>query len=43
MPGINELNPALKDTVIVPWGGYVVVRMMADNPGTLLTDLYYCV
>ena len=30
---INLLNPILKDTVIVPSGGYVVIRFKADNPG----------
>ncbi|KAK3101843.1 hypothetical protein FSP39_006762 [Pinctada imbricata] len=31
--GININNPILKDTVIVPSGGYVVIRFKADNPG----------
>lgn len=31
--GINIQNPAMKDTLIVPWGGYAVVRILADNPG----------
>ncbi|ESO89919.1 hypothetical protein LOTGIDRAFT_98336, partial [Lottia gigantea] len=26
-------NPPRKDTIIVPTGGYVVVRIKADNPG----------
>jgi len=29
----NLINPALKDTIIVPVGGYVTVRFLADNPG----------
>ena len=33
IPGLNEINPPLKDTVIVPAGGYVVIRFLADNPG----------
>ncbi|XP_078581081.1 uncharacterized protein LOC144864666 [Branchiostoma floridae x Branchiostoma japonicum] len=32
-PGLNTKNPPLKDTVIVPVGGYVVLRFLADNPG----------
>ncbi|KAI8511617.1 hypothetical protein Bbelb_107170 [Branchiostoma belcheri] len=32
-PGLNTENPPLKDTVIVPVGGYVVLRFRADNPG----------
>ena len=31
--GMNVVNPPIKDTVIVPWGGYVVIRILADNPG----------
>ncbi|XP_052683930.1 uncharacterized protein LOC128164215 isoform X2 [Crassostrea angulata] len=31
--GLNLWNPPVKDTVNVPWGGYVVVRIVADNPG----------
>ncbi|XP_077979461.1 uncharacterized protein LOC144434825 [Glandiceps talaboti] len=33
IPGLNLENPPLKDTIIVPVGGYVVVRFVADNPG----------
>ena len=33
MPGLNEENPPEKDTVIVPRGGYVVVRYFASNAG----------
>jgi len=32
-PVLNTVNPPLKDTVVVPPGGYVVVRFVADNPG----------
>lgn len=28
-------RPVEKDTIAVPSGGYAVVRMVADNPGTL--------
>lgn len=28
-----DFNAVVKDTVIIPDGGYVVVRFIADNPG----------
>ncbi|XP_062572660.1 uncharacterized protein LOC134234599 [Saccostrea cucullata] len=31
--GLLTTSPAKKDTIIVPTGGYVVIRMKADNPG----------
>lgn len=33
IPGINYENPVLKDTVIVPYGGYTVIKIDATNPG----------
>lgn len=33
VPGLELQYPLRKDTVIVPSGGYVVVRIKADNPG----------
>ncbi|VDI32148.1 Hypothetical predicted protein [Mytilus galloprovincialis] len=33
VPMMNVDNPPIKDTIIVPWGGYVVIRIVADNPG----------
>ncbi|XP_074655366.1 uncharacterized protein LOC141908958 [Tubulanus polymorphus] len=33
IPGINLENPPRKDTVIIPSGGYAVIRIKADNPG----------
>lgn len=36
VPGLNVVDPPKKDTVIVPSGGYVVVRITADNPGLWL-------
>ena len=33
IPGANTANPPQKDTVVVPTGGYVVIRFKADNPG----------
>ena len=32
VPGLTE-TPVVKDTVIIPAGGYVIVRFLADNPG----------
>ena len=32
-PNINSLNGPEKDTVLVPAGGYVVIRFERDNPG----------
>ena len=34
LPGIITHGAPLKDTVFVPAGGYIVVRFLADNPGT---------
>ena len=33
VPGLNLIDPPRKDTIIVPTGGYVVVRIVANNPG----------
>ncbi|XP_055958779.1 uncharacterized protein LOC126830585 [Patella vulgata] len=33
VPGLELKSPPRKDTIIVPTGGYVVVRIKADNPG----------
>ncbi|XP_074657796.1 uncharacterized protein LOC141910847 [Tubulanus polymorphus] len=33
IPGLNLHDPASKDTVLVPAGGYVIIRFVADNPG----------
>lgn len=35
-PGLNLVNPPLKDTVVIPRGGYVVIRIRANNPGLWL-------
>lgn len=32
-PPLNLVDPPLKDTVIVPPGGYVVIRLRSNNPG----------
>lgn len=31
--GIKLSHPPVKDTIIVPSGGYVVIRFKANNPG----------
>ncbi|XP_065673687.1 uncharacterized protein LOC105843944 isoform X3 [Hydra vulgaris] len=33
VPGLNLKNPPLKDTVIIPTGGYAVIRFRSTNPG----------
>ncbi|OWF42004.1 Laccase-4 [Mizuhopecten yessoensis] len=33
IPGLELDNPPRKDTVIVPSGGYAIVRIRSDNPG----------
>ena len=38
VPGLNHINPPVKDVVSVPWGGYVVIRFIADNPGDCFTE-----
>ncbi|XP_021357767.1 laccase-2-like [Mizuhopecten yessoensis] len=36
VPGLNLINPPRKDTLIIPSGGYAVIRIKADNPGVWL-------
>ncbi|VDI07751.1 iron transport multicopper oxidase [Mytilus galloprovincialis] len=33
IPGINTIDPLRKDTIVVPYGGYVIIRIEARNPG----------
>ena len=33
IPGINMLDPVRKDTIVVPFGGYTIIRICATNPG----------
>lgn len=33
VPGLELQNPPRKDTINIPNGGYVVIRIKADNPG----------
>ena len=33
IPGLNLKNPPRKDTLIIPTGGYAVIRIKTDNPG----------
>lgn len=46
-PGVNLVNPPLKDVVNVPANGYFIIRFMADNPGIqfynrFLKIIFYC-
>lgn len=34
IPGIKLFHPPKKDTIIVPSGGYIIIRFKAKNPGT---------
>ncbi len=36
LPEMVTHGAPLKDTVLVPAGGYVVIRFLADNPGSCL-------
>ncbi|RUS85498.1 hypothetical protein EGW08_006706, partial [Elysia chlorotica] len=36
VPGLTLNSPPRKDTIMVPSGGYVVIRIRADNPGVWL-------
>ena len=40
MPALNLHNPPLKDTVISPPSGYVVLRFRSDNPGPWLVHCH---
>jgi len=33
IPGLNLVNPIRKDTIIIPTGGYAVIRLKTTNPG----------
>ncbi|XP_048765961.2 uncharacterized protein LOC125673437 isoform X2 [Ostrea edulis] len=33
IPGVNLIDPVRKDTVVVPVGGYTIIRIRATNPG----------
>nr|XP_022287033.1 LOW QUALITY PROTEIN: L-ascorbate oxidase-like [Crassostrea virginica] len=33
IPGINLMDQVRKDTIVVPYGGYSVIRIWATNPG----------
>ena len=36
IPGMNLKNPPMKDTLVIPSGGYVIIRFRSDNPGKWL-------
>ncbi|XP_076081577.1 uncharacterized protein LOC143052429 [Mytilus galloprovincialis] len=33
IPGINTVDAVRKDTIVVPYGGYVIIKIKAANPG----------
>ncbi|KAL6738704.1 hypothetical protein Aduo_012223 [Ancylostoma duodenale] len=33
LPGMNTVDPSLRDTITLPVGGYIVLRFRAKNPG----------
>ena len=33
VPGVNLVNPPMKDTIAIPRGAYAVIRFKSDNPG----------
>lgn len=41
VPGMNTKNPAIKDTLVLPWGAYAVVRILADNPGIHILRYFF--
>lgn len=42
IPGVNLINPPLKDVVNIPASGYVIIRFMADNPGIFMQNHSSC-
>ena len=39
-PSLNLVNPPVKDTIVVPSFGYVVLRITTDNPGLWLVHCH---
>lgn len=39
-PGVNLVNPPLKDVVNVPANGYFIIRFMAENPGIQFYNIF---
>lgn len=37
IPDMNVKDPPLKDTVVIPYKGYVVLRLKTENPGICST------
>lgn len=42
IPGVNLVDPPLKDVVNIPANGYVIIRFMADNPGIFMLNPSPC-
>ena len=36
VPDVNLIDPPLKDTIVIPYKGYVVLRVKTENPGSNL-------
>ena len=36
----NLVNPPIKDSVVVPDGGFTIIRFLADNPGYWLVHCH---
>lgn len=37
IPDMNVKDPPLKDTIVIPYKGYVVLRLKTENPGIFST------
>lgn len=43
VPDVNLIDPPLKDTIVIPYKGYVVLRVKTENPGSNLVFAYIIV
>lgn len=41
IPGLKLKRPPRKDTIVIPKGGYVVFRFVADNPGVWMLHCHF--
>ncbi|KAJ8307393.1 hypothetical protein KUTeg_015477 [Tegillarca granosa] len=41
IPGLKLKSPPRKDTIIIPKGGYVIFRFIADNPGVWMLHCHF--
>lgn len=42
IPGVNFVDPPLKDVVNIPGNGYIIIRFLADNSGIFLFNPTPC-